>query len=77
VVDLSADFRFRDVSLYEQWYQEHTAPELNAEAVYGLPELHRDEVRRTRLVVTPAVIPPASFWGWRLWPRPACWIRIR
>ena len=46
VVDLSADFRFRDISLYEQWYQEHTAPELNAEAVYGLPELHRDEVRR-------------------------------
>jgi N-acetyl-gamma-glutamyl-phosphate reductase len=77
VVDLSADFRFRDVSLYEQWYQEHTAPELNAEAVYGLPELHREEVRRARLVATPAAIPPASSWGWRPWPGPACWHPIR
>ena len=78
VVDLSADFRFRDISLYEQWYQEHTAPELNAEAVYGLPELHRDEVRRASAWwATPAVIPPASSWGWRLWPRPGCWFPIR
>ena len=78
VVDLSADFRFRDISLYEQWYQAHTAPELNAEAVYGLPELHRDEVRHDAAWwAIRAVIPPASFWGWRLWPRPVCWFPIR
>ena len=63
VVDLSADFRFRDISLYEQWYQEHTAPELNAEAVYGLPELHRDEVRRTRLVGNPGCYPTCVILG--------------
>ena len=63
VVDLSADFRFRDVSLYEQWYQEHTAPELNVEAVYGLPELHRDEVRRTRLVGNPGCYPTCVILG--------------
>ena len=63
VVDLSADFRFRDISRYEQWYQAHTAPELNAEAVYGLPELHRDEVRRTRLVGNPGCYPTCVILG--------------
>ena len=63
VVDLSADFRFRDVSLYEQWYQGHTAPGLNAEAVYGLPELHREEVRRARLVGNPGCYPTGVILG--------------
>ena len=63
VVDLSADFRFRDLGVYEQWYQEHTAPELNAEAVYGLPELHRDAVRRTRLVGNPGCYPTGVILG--------------
>jgi N-acetyl-gamma-glutamyl-phosphate reductase len=63
VVDLSADFRFRDVALYEKWYQEHTAAELNAEAVYGLPELHRDEVRRARLVGNPGCYPTGVILG--------------
>jgi N-acetyl-gamma-glutamyl-phosphate reductase len=63
VVDLSADFRFRDVGLYEEWYQAHTARELLAEAVYGLPELHRDEVRRTRLVGNPGCYPTCVILG--------------
>ncbi len=63
VVDLSADFRFRDVHLYEKWYQEHSAPELNAEAVYGLPELHRDEVRGARLVGNPGCYPTGVILG--------------
>ena len=63
VVDLSADFRFREVGLYEKWYQAHTAPELLAEAVYGLPELHRDEVRRTRLVGNPGCYPTCVILG--------------
>jgi len=63
VVDLSADFRFRDQGLYEKWYQAHTAPELLAETVYGLPELHREEVRRTRLVGNPGCYPTAVVLG--------------
>jgi N-acetyl-gamma-glutamyl-phosphate reductase len=63
VVDLSADFRFRDKGLYEKWYQAHTAPELLAETVYGLPELHREEVRRTRLVGNPGCYPTCVILG--------------
>lgn len=51
VIDLSADFRLRDPAAFERWYGvPHTAPELAREAVYGLPELHRDELRSARLV---------------------------
>ena len=53
VVDLSADFRLRDRAVYEQWYAPHTAPELLAEAVYGLPEFNRDQVKNARLVANP------------------------
>jgi N-acetyl-gamma-glutamyl-phosphate reductase len=63
VVDLSADFRFRDVSLYEKWYQAHTAAELLSETVYGLPELHREEVRRARLVGNPGCYPTGVILG--------------
>jgi N-acetyl-gamma-glutamyl-phosphate reductase len=52
VVDLSADYRLERVS-YEYWYQPHEAPELLDEAVYGLPEAHRDEIRRADLVAAP------------------------
>src|SRR4051812_25581550 len=60
VVDLSADFRLRDVAVYERWYVEHPAPELLAEAVYGLPELHRDEVAGAGLVANPGCYPTAT-----------------
>ncbi|WP_028028234.1 N-acetyl-gamma-glutamyl-phosphate reductase [Gemmobacter nectariphilus] len=51
IVDLSADFRLRDVAEYEKWYgQPHAAPELQKEAVYGLTEFYRDEIRGARLV---------------------------
>lgn len=51
IVDLSADFRLRDVAAYEKWYgQPHTAPDLQAEAVYGLTEFYRDAIRGARLV---------------------------
>jgi N-acetyl-gamma-glutamyl-phosphate reductase len=52
VVDLSADFRI-DRESYERWYQEHEAPELLAESVYGLPEAHREEIRSAELVAAP------------------------
>jgi N-acetyl-gamma-glutamyl-phosphate reductase len=57
VVDLSADFRFRDPAVYEQWYQEHTAKDLLSEAVYGLPELHADEIESARVVGNPGCYP--------------------
>ena len=51
IVDLSADFRLRDVAAYEKWYgQPHSAPDLQAEAVYGLTEFYREEIRAARLV---------------------------
>lgn len=54
VVDLGADFRLKDASLYPQWYGfEHRAPELLAEAVYGLPELYRESLTGARLVASP------------------------
>jgi len=51
IVDLSADFRLRDPADYEKWYgQPHTAPDLQREAVYGLTEFYRDDIRAARLV---------------------------
>ena len=51
VVDLSADFRLRDVDAYEKWYgNPHSAPELQKEAVYGLTEFYRDDIAKARLV---------------------------
>ncbi len=51
VVDLSADFRLRDPAAYEKWYgNPHAAPELQKEAVYGLTEFYRDDIRAARLV---------------------------
>lgn len=57
VVDLSADYRLRDVAVYEQWYQPHTSPELLAEAVYGLPEVYRERIVQARLVANPGCYP--------------------
>jgi N-acetyl-gamma-glutamyl-phosphate reductase len=53
VVDLSADFRLRDQSVYETWYAPHTAPELLSEAVYGLCEHYREQIPSARLVANP------------------------
>ncbi len=64
VIDLGADFRFRSAELYEQWYKvTHAAPSLLAEAVYGLPELHREEIKKARLVGNPGCYPTATLLG--------------
>ncbi|MFC1491175.1 N-acetyl-gamma-glutamyl-phosphate reductase [Nitrospinota bacterium] len=61
MVDLSADFRLRDPSVYEHWYQtEHICPELIPEAVYGLPELYREKIRNTKLVANPGCYPTGA-----------------
>ena len=57
VIDLSADYRLKDPLVYAAWYQAHKTPELLPEAVYGLPELHRDEIRKARLVANPGCYP--------------------
>jgi len=60
IVDLSADFRIRDIAEWERWYKtKHAAPELVREAVYGLPEVNREAVRRARLVANPGCYPTA------------------
>ena len=60
VVDLSADFRIKDLAEWERWYKtKHAAPELVGEAVYGLPETNREQVRRARLVANPGCYPTA------------------
>lgn len=54
IVDLSADFRIKDVAVYEQWYGiEHKSPEFIGEAVYGLCEINREDVKTARLVANP------------------------
>ena len=54
VVDLSADFRLSDTAAYAKWYgHEHHAPELQQEAIYGLTEIHRREIKRARLIANP------------------------
>jgi N-acetyl-gamma-glutamyl-phosphate reductase len=54
VVDLSADFRLADTSAYAKWYgHEHHAPELQKEAVYGLTEIHRRDIKKARLIANP------------------------
>ena len=60
VVDLSADYRLRDLPTYERWYGEHGAPELLEGAVYGLTELYREQLRGAQLVATPGCYPTAS-----------------
>jgi N-acetyl-gamma-glutamyl-phosphate reductase len=60
VVDLSADFRLRSLATYEQWYGEHPRPELLADAVYGLTELHREQIASAAIVANPGCYPTAS-----------------
>ncbi|CAG0975660.1 N-acetyl-gamma-glutamyl-phosphate reductase [Methylophilaceae bacterium] len=60
VIDLAADFRIKDVSVWEKWYgMAHACPELIADAVYGLPELNREKIRHARLLANPGCYPTA------------------
>ncbi len=61
VIDLSADFRLRDIDVYTRWYTEyHQAPELQKEAVYGLSEHYREDIKTARLVACPGCYPTAA-----------------
>ncbi len=64
VIDLAADFRLRDPALWAQWYgMQHACPGLLEEAVYGLPELNRAQIREARLVANPGCYPTAMALG--------------
>jgi N-acetyl-gamma-glutamyl-phosphate reductase len=61
VIDMSADFRLRDMATYAEWYgHEHRAPDLQGEAVYGLTEVYRDDIRSARLIACPGCYPTAA-----------------
>ncbi|MDO8347289.1 MAG: N-acetyl-gamma-glutamyl-phosphate reductase [Rugosibacter sp.] len=64
VIDLAADFRIRNVAEWEKWYgMTHASPDLVADAVYGLPEANRTEIRHARLVANPGCYPTATQLG--------------
>ena len=65
VIDLAADFRIKDVDVWSKWYgMTHACPELVAEAVYGLPEMYRDDIRGAQLVANPGCYPTAVTLGY-------------
>jgi N-acetyl-gamma-glutamyl-phosphate reductase len=64
VIDLSADFRLRSIPEWEQWYGvRHESPELLSEAVYGLPEVNREQIKQARLIACPGCYPTAVLLG--------------
>ncbi len=63
VVDLSADFRLSAAEVYETWYGPHRCHELLQEAVYGLPELHREQIKKAKLVANPGCYPTSCILG--------------
>ncbi len=64
LIDLAADFRIKDVAVWEQWYgMAHACPELVADAVYGLPELNREAVKQAHIVANPGCYPTATTLG--------------
>ncbi|MBV7434407.1 N-acetyl-gamma-glutamyl-phosphate reductase [Cardiobacteriaceae bacterium TAE3-ERU3] len=66
VIDFSGDFRLKDAAVFTQWYGiEHTAQDLLKEAVYGLPELYREEIKSARLIANPGCYPTAVQLGFK------------
>ena len=62
VIDLSADYRIKDVKTYESWYGiEHKSPQFIEEAVYGLPEFNREKIKSARLIANPGCFPTCTF----------------
>ncbi|MBE9531255.1 MAG: N-acetyl-gamma-glutamyl-phosphate reductase [Proteobacteria bacterium] len=63
IIDLSADYRLRDPLVYEQWYAEHKTKNLLVDAVYGLPELHRAEIKDASIIANPGCYPTSAILG--------------
>lgn len=65
LIDLAADFRLKDTAVFEQWYKmPHSCPDILAEAVYGLPEVNRDAIRKARVIGLPGCYPTSVQLGW-------------
>ena len=61
IIDLSADFRLKDIASYEQWYgKPHIAPDLQLSAVYGLTEVNRQRIKSATLIANPGCYPTAA-----------------
>lgn len=60
IIDLSADFRFEDLNIYEKSYVKHTAPQLARQAVFGLPELYRDKIKGAKMIGNPGCYPTSA-----------------
>lgn len=63
VIDLSADYRLKEVATYEKWYAKHSSADLFGQAVYGIPELYRDDIVKTKLVANPGCYPTSIILG--------------
>lgn len=64
VIDLSADYRLKDTAVYEKWYgTKHTSPDLLKDAVYGLPELYKEEIAKANFIANPGCYPTGSILG--------------
>jgi len=63
VVDLSADYRLRDLATYEKWYGKHASADLLEKAVYGIPELYRDRIKKSQFVANPGCYPTSIILG--------------
>lgn len=63
VIDLSADFRFKDAKVYEAWYEKHIVKGLLKKAIYGLPELYREKIKHADLVANPGCYPTGAILG--------------
>ncbi len=63
VIDLSADYRLRDLSIYEAWYAKHSSPQILKDAVYGIPELYRNKITNAKLIANPGCYPTSIILG--------------
>ncbi|HOM26625.1 MAG TPA: N-acetyl-gamma-glutamyl-phosphate reductase [bacterium] len=63
VIDLSADYRFKNIKTYEKWYTKHKTPELIEMAVYGLPEINREKIKNAKLIANPGCYPTSIILG--------------
>lgn len=64
VIDLGADFRFDDEEVFEKWYNtQHEDPEINRQAIYGMPELYRDKIQTANIVACPGCYPTSAILG--------------
>lgn len=63
VIDLSADYRIRDLKTYEKWYAKHVSPQFLKDAVYGIPELYRQKIKKAKLIANPGCYPTSIILG--------------